>query len=176
MIFMMFKSRLSSALMFNTLLLIGISYSHASESALPEPFQSDDPRSKLSIAYADLDAFIKPHFFQSGPSTRTKAPESSSNIGTRFKAKVNRYTALEGNRFYFKNLQNPEIVVVLSDLVESLEVLPDQIPLSLLNRNEQLAYWLNLYNFALLEELSQVYPRTSLGGSVIGFSKIYNGC
>ncbi|AEP29073.1 DUF547 domain-containing protein [Brumicola nitratireducens] len=159
---MVIKSRLCGALLFNALLLIGTSYLHASESPLPEPFQGDDPRSKLSIAYADLDAFIKPHFFQSGPSTRAKAPESSGNIGTRFKIKVNRYTALEGNRFYFKNLQNPEIVAVLSDLVESLEMLPDQIPLSILNRNEQLAYWLNLYNFALLEELSQVYPKTSL--------------
>lgn len=159
---MMIKSRLCGALMFNALLLIGASYLHASESALPEPFQGDDPRSKLSIAYADLDAFVKPHFFQSGPSTRAKAPKSSNNMGTRLKVKVNRYTALEGNRFYFKNLENPEVVALLSNIVESLEVFPDQIPLSLLNRNEQLAYWLNLYNFALLEELSHVYPKTSL--------------
>jgi len=143
-------------------MLIGSSALQASESALPEPFQGDDPSSKLSVGYADLDAFVKPHFFQSGPSTRAKAPKSSGNIGTKFKAKVNRYTALEGNRFYFKNLQNAEIVALLSDLVESLEAFPDQIPLNLLNRNEQLAYWLNLYNFALLEELSQVYPKTSL--------------
>ncbi|AEP30726.1 DUF547 domain-containing protein [Brumicola nitratireducens] len=156
------KSRLRGAMLLGVLLSIGSSCLHATESEVPEPFQGEDPRSKLSIGYADLDAFIKPHFFQSGPSTRAKAPKSSNNMGTRFKVKVNRYTALEGNRFYFKNLENPEVVAILSDLVESLEAFPDQTPLNLLNRNEQLAYWLNLYNFALLEELSQVYPKTSL--------------
>jgi len=155
-------SRLCGVILLNVVLLIGSSYLYASDRDLPEVFQGDDPRSKLSIAYADLDAFLKPHFFQSGPSTRAKAPKSSSNIGTKFKVKVNRYTALEGNRFYFKNLKNPKVVALLSELVDSLEAFPEQIPLSLLNRNEQLAFWLNLYNFALLEELSEVYPKTSL--------------
>ena len=87
--FMTKKSRLCGAILLNAVLLIGSSYLSAAEKPVPEPFLDDDPSSKLSIAYADLDAFLKPHFFQSGPSTRTKAPKSSGNIGTKFKVKVN---------------------------------------------------------------------------------------
>jgi hypothetical protein len=135
---------------------------NAADKDIPEPFRGDDPTSKLSIGYDDLNAFLKPHTFDSGPSTRKKAPESDSNLGTKFKVRVKRKTALEGNRFYFKNLEKPAVVAILRDLVDSLEAFPDQVPLKLLNRDEQLAYWLNLYNFALLEQLSTVYPKTSL--------------
>ena len=150
------------SLVFSGLLMLASNCAFAAESDIPEPFRGDDPNSKLSIGYADLNAFLKPHTFDSGPSTRKKAPEADSNLGTKFKVRVRRNTALEGNRFYFKNLQKPKVVEILSDLVDSLEAFPDQVPLKLLNSDEQLAYWLNLYNFALLEQLSEVYPKTSL--------------
>lgn len=142
--------------------MLSASCVNAADKDIPEPFRGDDPTSKLSIGYDDLNAFLKPHTFDSGPSTRKKAPESDSNLGTKFKVRVKRKTALEGNRFYFKNLEKPAVVAILKDLVDSLEAFPDQVPLELLNRDEQLAYWLNLYNFALLEQLSTVYPKTSL--------------
>lgn len=142
--------------------MLSASCVNAADKDIPEPFRGDDPTSKLSIGYDDLNAFLKPHTFDSGPSTRKKAPESDSNLGTKFKVRVKRKTALEGNRFYFKNLEKPAVVAILRDLVDSLEAFPDQVPLKLLNRDEQLAYWLNLYNFALLEQLSTVYPKTSL--------------
>ncbi len=142
--------------------MLSASCVNAADKDIPEPFRGDDPTSKLSIGYDDLNAFLKPHTFDSGPSTRKKAPESDSNLGTKFKVRVKRKTALEGNRFYFKNLEKPAVVAILKGLVDSLEAFPDQVPLELLNRDEQLAYWLNLYNFALLEQLSTVYPKTSL--------------
>lgn len=150
------------SLFVSSVLLITASFAIASENEVPEPFRGDDPNSTLSIGYDDLNAFLKPHTFDSGPSTRTKAPDSDSNLGTKLKVRVNRKTALEGNRFYFTNLEKPAVVDILSDLINSLEAFPDQVPLKLLNRDEQLAYWLNLYNFAILRELSEVYPKTSL--------------
>ena len=151
-----------TSIILGVLFTLSASFSYAADSDIPEPFSGDDPSSKLSIGYDDLNAFLKPHTFDSGPSTRKKAPESDSNLGTKFKVRVKRKTALEGNRFYFTNLEKPDVVEILSDLVDSLEALPDQVPLKLLNRDEQLAFWLNLYNFALLEQLSSVYPKSSL--------------
>ncbi|MFQ3251167.1 MAG: hypothetical protein ACI9O6_003014 [Glaciecola sp.] len=151
-----------TSIVLSVIFMLSASCVNAADKDIPEPFRGDDPTSKLSIGYDDLNAFLKPHTFDSGPSTRKKAPESDSNLGTKFKVRVKRKTALEGNRFYFKNLEKPAVVAILRDLVDSLEAFPDQVPLKLLNRDEQLAYWLNLYNFALLEQLSTVYPKTSL--------------
>mmetsp|Transcript_9722 Transcript_9722/g.31635 ORF Transcript_9722/g.31635 Transcript_9722/m.31635 type:complete len:399 (-) Transcript_9722:4-1200(-) len=151
-----------TSIILSVIFMLSASCVNAADKDIPEPFRGDDPTSKLSIGYDDLNAFLKPHTFDSGPSTRKKAPESDSNLGTKFKVRVKRKTALEGNRFYFKNLEKPAVVAILRDLVDSLEAFPDQVPLKLLNRDEQLAYWLNLYNFALLEQLSTVYPKASL--------------
>ncbi|WP_412972298.1 DUF547 domain-containing protein [Glaciecola sp. MF2-115] len=151
-----------TSIVLTVIFMLSASCVNAADKDIPEPFRGDDPTSKLSIGYDDLNAFLKPHTFDSGPSTRKKAPESDSNLGTKFKVRVKRKTALEGNRFYFKNLEKPAVVAILKGLVDSLEAFPDQVPLELLNRDEQLAYWLNLYNFALLEQLSTVYPKTSL--------------
>lgn len=43
---------------------------------------------------------------------------------------------------------------------EELESLPDQIDFSRLSSNEQLAYWLNLHNVAVIEQIMLNYPLT----------------
>ena len=148
--------------MIGMILLCITGLTSADESKIPSPFQGHTNGSQLTVEYKDLDAFLKLHVLDLGPSTRQKAPKAETAIGTKMRGRVNRYTALEGNRVFFKNLQNPEIKSILNDLVRSLESLPEEVPLKLLARSEQLAYWLNLYNFALLNELAEVYPKSSL--------------
>jgi len=43
----------------------------------------------------------------------------------------------------------------------ALEAVPAQLPLASLNRDEQLAYWLNLYNAHALEHVTKHYPATT---------------
>ncbi|MEW9799473.1 DUF547 domain-containing protein [Alteromonas sp. CYL-A6] len=130
--------------------------------AAPSPeydvFMQADNASELSIAYTDLDQFLDMSVYDVGPSTREKADKQSGTTGTRMRNKINRLTALEGNRFYFDNFDNEKYVEVLNDLQQSLESLPNEVPLSSFNRNEQLAYWLNLYNFTLLKEMASEHP------------------
>ncbi|MEW9799472.1 DUF547 domain-containing protein [Alteromonas sp. CYL-A6] len=119
------------------------------------PFMSADNNSELTIAYDDLDEFLNASVYVVGRSTREKAPRASGTTGTRLKNRVNRLTALEGNRFYFDILQSTDYTDILTAIHQSLAALPDEVPLSGFNRNEQLAYWLNLYNFTLFSELAK---------------------
>ena len=146
------------------LLLAGTSpLSVAGEENIPEPFRGDDPNSTLEVAYDDLNALLSSYVTVSGWSTREKAPRPDAGVGTRLNTRINRLTALEGNRFYFKGASEKDLIAeFISDIRASLEMLPAEVPLRLLNKNEQLAYWLNLYNFTLLDEMMKVYPKHNL--------------
>ena len=52
---------------------------------------------------------------------------------------------------------------MLYAIQESLEILPNEVSLSQFNSNEQLAFWLNLYNFTLLKEIAKQYPEVNIG-------------
>ena len=131
--------------------------------SLSETFAASTQSSELEIGYTDLDDFLALTVLDVGRSNREKAPRPSGNTGTRMKKRINRLTALEGNRVYFDNFDNAKYVEALYAIQESLEALPQEVSLSQFNSNEQLAYWLNLYNFTLLKEIAQDYPQVDIG-------------
>jgi hypothetical protein len=89
------------------------------------------------------------------------------------KAKVKRTTANEGNRFYFEEFKNnTEYQQILLNVRRNLEEIPSQVPLENFNRREQLAYWLNLYNIALLNEIVAIYPERDLEKELVGSKSI----
>ncbi|BFT31033.1 hypothetical protein D210916BOD24_22090 [Alteromonas sp. D210916BOD_24] len=130
---------------------------------LSESFAKTTQNSELEIGYSDLDDFLGITVLDVGRSNREKAPRPSGNTGTRLKKRINRLTALEGNRIYFDNFDNVKYVEALNAIQESLEILPNEASLSQFNSNEQLAYWLNLYNFTLLKEIAAQYPKVDIG-------------
>ncbi len=135
----------------------------AAATSLSESFASSTQNSELEIGYSDLDDFLAITVLDVGRSNREKAPRPSGNTGTRLKKRINRLTALEGNRIYFDNFDNAKYVEALNAIQESLEILPNEASLSQFNSNEQLAYWLNLYNFTLLKEIADQYPNVDIG-------------
>jgi hypothetical protein len=92
--------------------------------------------------------------FDLGPSNRKLSDRPLCNTGTRFKKRVNRLTALEGNRIRFENFSKQSYRDSLDDIVTTLTGLPAQVSLKNLSKNEQLAFWLNLYNVTLLREMA----------------------
>jgi len=134
----------------------------AKSNPIPEPFRGQDKQSTLSISYSDYSEILKYSVLDMGKSNRAKAPKTSAKIGSRFKAKRKTYTALEGNRFLFENFKNEKNRSIITNIRKSLERVPDEVPMSLLNAKEQLAFWLNLYNITLIEQLSLVYPQKNL--------------
>jgi hypothetical protein len=97
-----------------------------------------------------------------GNSTRKKAKKSKASIGTRLKNRVKPLTDLEGNRFFYDTFDTPKKVALISNVRKSLEQLPTNSPLHFFSKDEQLAYWLNLYNISLIEQLVHIYPKKNL--------------
>jgi hypothetical protein len=148
--------------------------SFASKDSIPEPFRGDTRGSKLTINYADIDELLDASVLNMGRSQRTKAKKSTGNIGTRLKVKINKLTALEGNRFYFEAFKEDKQREALTKIRNSLEKVPSEAPLSLFTKEEQLAYWLNLYNITILDEIMKVYPESKLKDFLTDSDSILN--
>jgi hypothetical protein len=142
---------------------------------VPEPFSGFDPASIYTIKYDDVDAFLRAAVIDTGRSNREKAEPDQAKTGTRMKVKVKRSTINEGNRFVYEafegddNAPNREM---LKAMRQSLEQIPTAAPLKLFSRDEQLAYWLNLYNITLLDEIVAIYPKRNLKKVVTGKNSI----
>lgn len=145
----------------------------AADSPVPEPFQQFDNNSKYTINYDDLTNVLRAVVIDVGRSTREKAAPVQASTGTRMKASVKRSTLNEGNRFYFETFtNNEEAQQLLLGIQKSLEQVPSDAPLRYFSRDEQLAYWLNLYNVTVLNELIKVYPQRSLKKLLAGKKSI----
>lgn len=95
-----------------------------------------------------------------GPSLRDGAPRVSPATGTRRIYGHDSRLRLEGNRVAF-SFVTPEIVTALGDYRADLERIGSTLDLARLPRNEQLAFWLNLHNVAVIEALARAYPLPS---------------
>ncbi len=135
----------------------------AAESTVPEPFRKYSPNSKYTINYDELNGVLKKVVVDTGRSSREKAEPIQAKTGTRMKPNVKRYTVNEGNRFYYEVFSgDEEATQYMLDIQKTLEALPSEAPLEYFNRNEQLAYWLNLYNVTLINQIIKVYPERKL--------------
>ena len=147
---------------------------NAADSSVPDPFQRFDADSRLIIDYTDLNSLLGAAVLDTGRSTRKKAASTQSQSGTRMKiSRVNRATVNEGNRFLFEVFDDNEgNRQVLRKIRDRLENLPTATPLENFSRDEQLAYWLNLYNITILDEIVKVYPEHDLKKLLVGKKSI----
>ena len=145
----------------------------AADSSVPAPFQGFDENSRLTIDYRDLDSLLDAVVLNTGRSDRKKAKSTQSPTGTRMKVKINRSTINEGNRFFFEVFHsNPENQQTLGRIHNRLQNIPGFTPLDKYSREEQLAYWLNLYNTTMLVEILKAYPRPELESLLVGEESI----
>lgn len=139
---------------------------------VPEPFQRFDPSSENTINYRVLTRWLKTVVMDIGRSDRSSARNETS-IGTLIAPNVSNKTAFEGNRVFFENfVGNEDAKQVLLGIRENLERIPTDFPLEYFNRDEQLAYWLNLYNITILNEIVAVYPKRDLRDMLVGEDSI----
>ncbi|MDP5104389.1 MAG: DUF547 domain-containing protein [Erythrobacter sp.] len=102
-----------------------------------------------------------------GPSLRQGAARVDPTTGTRRIYGHESRLRLEGNRLAFSYL-TPDIVTALGDYRADLERIGGELDLVRLPRNEQLAFWLNLHNVALIEALAKAYPLAEPNAAVFG--------
>ncbi|MBL4942636.1 MAG: DUF547 domain-containing protein [Colwellia sp.] len=144
------------------------------ESKIPAPFRGENNLSTLTINYRSLDQLLALAVFDMGRSDRSKAKVVRASMGTRLRSTQRRLTSLEGNRFYFEAFKTPLNRQVLHKIKTDLELLPNSTALYKFSKKEQLAYWLNLYNVTLLDELVAIYPKKNLASLFEGDNALVN--
>lgn len=89
------------------------------------------------------------------------------------KFSINRSTVNEGNRFFYEIFaENEDNRHTLHNIRARLESLPAINALENFSRDEQLAYWLNLYNVTILDEIVKAYPQRNLEELLVGKESI----
>ena len=145
------------------LILVGSFSAQASDLTLPDAWQGETQDSAITINYDDLDYVLNAAVLMSGPPSRKKSKSSSSTVSTRLKNNFNPLTTNAGNRLFFEEFKkNPAMAAVISKIRTSLEAVPAEVPLNQLSKKEQIAFWLNLYNVVVIDEINKVYPLKSL--------------
>ena len=109
------------------------------------------------IDYSYWDTALKYFVYRMGRSDRRAAPTVSARTGTRNVYGHESRFRLEGNRVAFTFLE-PEQVAALTAYKQDLERIGGEVGLSTLSRNEQLAFWINLHNVAVIEQIARAYP------------------
>lgn len=145
------------------------SISYADESKIPAPFRGEDAQSKFTLTYDDISQVLGRYVVDLGMSDRSVANAATPNLNTRLRENIKRKTALEANRFFFEAFKEKNAEKdIFTKIRKSLETIPNEISLAQLTKAEQLAYWLNLYNIGLLEQLVAIYPTKILESALFG--------
>lgn len=134
---------------------VGLSVSTVAQTNLPT---GHNPNSEYSIRYEDWDLILSSTVLDVGPSDRRTAGRLLRHSGTSKIKKGNQSaTAFEGNRVLFSEFSDEHVESLLA-IRKDLEAVPDFIPLEDFDQWDQLAYWYNLHNVAVMYEIAKAYP------------------
>lgn len=109
------------------------------------------------IDYSYWDEALRYFVYRMGRSDRRAAPYLAPRTGTRLVYGHESRLRLEGNRVAF-SLLDAQQVAALTAYREDLQAIADQVGIANLPRNEQLAFWINLHNVAVIEQIALAYP------------------
>lgn len=109
------------------------------------------------IDYEIWDFALKHIVLTMGPPDRKLTSRPNPAVGTRIKQGAQSGYRLEGSLVMFRFLDQ-DIINSFTEYRQDLERVTDSLDISALPRNEQLAFWLNLHNVALLEQIAREWP------------------
>jgi hypothetical protein len=120
-------------------------------------FAPSDTPGNDRIDYSIWDEAMKNIVISMGPSLREGAPRPDPSFGTRRQyGHVSRYR-LEGTRVMFSFL-DADVIASFTEYRKDLENTANIVDIQSLSRNEQLAYWINLHNVAMVEQIANAWP------------------
>lgn len=122
-----------------------------------ERFRPKAVTSSKHIDYTIWDEALKNVVLDLGPSIRQRAPRPQAPVGTRMVKGHRSAYRLEGSRFTYSYITD-EYRKGLTEYRMDLQSLPGQIDLTALSREEQLAFWFNLHNVSVIEQIAIAYP------------------
>jgi hypothetical protein len=117
-------------------------------SATPNPNRVD---------YAVWDDVLSYVVFRMGKSLRETAGRPDPGLGSRRMYGHDSRYRLEGNRVLF-SFFDEELKATFTEYRRDLEETGAAVSIGQLSRNEQLAYWINLHNVAMVEQISLNWP------------------
>lgn len=120
-------------------------------------FRDCRAESKLALAYPDWDLILRSSVMSFGPSYRFIGSRSDRSTGTRISSRNKNPSWLEGNRVIFDEL-NESNIETITEYRQIVEGIPDQVAMSRWPKDEQLAYWLNLYTIRVYDLVARKYP------------------
>ena len=123
-------------------------------------FSPKPSASPARLDYSFWDEALSYMVLSMGVSTREGASRPNPGIGSRRIYGHDSRMRLEGNRVVFGYLTANEIAP-LSEYRADLERIGGEIDIASLPRDEQLAYWMNLHNVAVTEQIGLNYPMRS---------------
>jgi len=126
--------------------------------AVTAAFSGHDPDSSIELDHSMWSDLLSKTTVYAGRSEgRIGRGSKRVWIGSRMRFGNDLPSRYENNRVVLSKFTDAHLDVVRR-YRRALESVPDQLPLSKLNRDEQLAYWLNLYNVHALEHVAAHYP------------------
>lgn len=138
-------------------MLIGASDVAIGQSPSFDRFSEYSEASNTHVDYEAWTLILRNIVFDVGHSDRRPAMSRGVVTGTLINPESSSRYRHEGNRVVYHLMEDIHDET-LSQYREELSALPDSLPLASLNSNEQLAYWLNLHNAVLIDELNKAYP------------------
>ncbi|WP_430456038.1 DUF547 domain-containing protein [Rheinheimera sp.] len=130
----------------------------AGPDVLATSVQSSPQEFAQSSAYQAYRALLQKAVLPAGPAERTFNHADVSDINSRIKENT-RPSSYDGSRFLYEAfVKYPELKTELAALREAMAQLGSQNGFNNLPTDEQLAYWLNLHNLLVIEQIASLYP------------------
>lgn len=125
-------------------------------------FNDHDPQSTTKFLYQDWDQFLHALVFDVGPSNRYRISfQNKGATGRRLSGGSSRSASwLEGNRLRLHLLVDTT-PLFLKELEAGMVQVAEDNDIAKWNRDEQLAYWLNLHNLLVMQVVAENYPYVS---------------
>lgn len=133
------------------------------EPADPTLFSEFDPNSKIVLNFGDLSEVLQSVVYRVGQSRKIlRKAQAETYTGSRFVTATNiSISRYEGNRLLIHDFDKNIKRFFLEYQERLVEIVADT-KLKTLNKDAQLAFWLNLHNVMVLNELIDQYPIKSL--------------
>ncbi len=120
-------------------------------------FTPNQDATDTRIDYTIWDEAMKNLVISMGPSLRETAGSAEPGLGSRrIYGHRSRYR-LEGTRIMFSFL-DADVISTFGEYRRDLEETANKVDIQSLSRNEQLAYWINLHNVAMVEQIANAWP------------------
>ena len=130
----------------------------AGPDVLATPVQSSPQEFAQNSVYQAYRALLQKAVLPAGPAERTFNHADVSDINSRIKENT-RPSSYDGSRFLYEAfVKYPELKAELAALREAMAQLGSQNGFNNLPTDEQLAYWLNLHNLLVIEQIASLYP------------------